>query len=302
MNPKKIDPWIAIIFSLIAVLLLGVIAKYGFGLVAVPPDQMEKPEVVLPILVLVCAVCLLAALAFVAGGFAALGLSDHRYALSLPEGSVRALIALLLISLFVITAIHLYNRLRFPLENSTIKEYSGISETQLEQIPPGQIISIRVRTEGEGQTEEKVYDVERRLPAVEASEESHRFAQQILTSVSTLVIAVAGFYFGTRSVAVARGGTVPLTPAIIDSINPADGNKGNKMNIEIFGKNLEWTKTVKLVAIGSDEMEPKVIKCSATRIECELDIPANQSAGPYNLILVNKDGGETLKTEAFTVK
>jgi hypothetical protein len=36
------------------------------------------------------------------------------------------------------------------------------------------------------------------------SEEQTRFAQQILTTVSTLVVAVAAFYFGTKSVEVAK--------------------------------------------------------------------------------------------------
>jgi len=306
MNVKKNIPCTAFVFSVLAMILLGIIVKYRFGLIAVPSGHKDTPEIVLPILVMIGAVCLLASLAFVAGGFAALGLSDHRYALSLPEGSVRALIALLLLSLFVITSIHLYNRLRDPFTDATVTQYTGISETQLAKIPPDQIISIRVRTEEEAQDAEKVFDVEGRLPGVETTEESQRFAQQILTSVSTLVIAVAGFYFGTRSVAVARGDTASSMSAIIDTINPPEGTKDPtksiEMSIEIFGKNLAQTKTVKLVAVNSNEIEAKVIKCSDTRIECKLVIPKDQAVGLYSLILVNEDGGETLKPAVFTVK
>lgn len=38
----------------------------------------------------------------------------------------------------------------------------------------------------------------------EATEEQARFAQQILTTISTLVVAVAAFYFGTKSVEAAK--------------------------------------------------------------------------------------------------
>jgi hypothetical protein len=34
----------------------------------------------------------------------------------------------------------------------------------------------------------------------ERNRESERFAQQVLTTISTLVIALAGFYFGSRAV------------------------------------------------------------------------------------------------------
>lgn len=92
---------------------------------------------------------MLVSLTLVALAFAALNLSDRSEALSLPTGSVRAVIALSLILIFAITSTFLYSQL------------------------------------AQGST---------------ANPESARFAEQILTTVSTLVVAVAGFYFGTRAV------------------------------------------------------------------------------------------------------
>jgi hypothetical protein len=303
MNTQKNIPLIAIFFAVLSAIVLVLIARYNFGLNAIEGEYKDTPEITLPILVMVGAIYLFGSLAFVACGFAALGLSDRKFALSLPEGSVRALIALLLLSLFVITAIHLYNRLRYPFVDSLVAEYKGIPETQLEKIPDDQIISVEGRTEVVGQAQNKVFDVKRRIKGYEATDESKRFAQQVLTAVSTLVVAVAGFYFGTRSVAVARG-AVQFKPAVIDSMEPSEGSKGETdKSIEIFGKNLSRTKTVKLVAAGSDDMNLKIIKCSDTRIECKLDIPANQSdVSPYSLILVDEDGEEALKPAIFKVK
>lgn len=300
MNAMKNAPWTAIIFSVLAVIILWIIAKSGYGLCAIPSGYEDTAEIALPVLVLAGAIGLLASLAFLAGAFAALGLSDRSHALSLPQGSVRAVIALLLITLFAITAIFLYRQLRLPLVEVTVTKYTGISETQLAQIPPDQIIAIQVRKEGEAGAEEKVFDVDRRLPVVESGEESQRFAQQILTAVSTLVIAVAGFYFGTRSVTVAGGAAVPLLP-VIRKIDPPNGRPGEDKDIKILGKNFASPKTVKLIA-GSDEMEFQDVSWSATLIRCKLVIPASQRAAMYDLIVVNADGGEDRREEAFEVK
>lgn len=301
MNAIRNAPWTAVVFAGLALIILWQIAVSGYGLLAIPDDARRTAEITLPILVLVDTLGLLTALAFLAAAFAALGLSDRSQALSLPEGSVRALIALLLITLFAIMAVFLYRQLRIPLEETTVTQYTGISEEQLAQIPSDQIIAIHVRTEGEAGAEEKVFDIDRRLPAVEAGEESQRFAQQILTAVSTLVIAVAGFYFGTRSVAVARGAAVLSLP-VVRSITPSDGKQGEEIkDIEILGKNFESPKTVKLIS-GLNEMTFEDVSWSATKIRCKLAIPTSQLATKYELIVVNADGGEDRLPQAFEVK
>jgi heme/copper-type cytochrome/quinol oxidase subunit 3 len=63
----------------------------------------------LPILVITGVMALFATLALVAVTFSVAGLSDETQALGLPEGSVRAAIALSLIVIFAITSIYLYS-------------------------------------------------------------------------------------------------------------------------------------------------------------------------------------------------
>lgn len=65
----------------------------------------------LPILVITGVMALFATLALVAVAFSVAGLSDETQALGLPEGSVRAAIALSLIVIFAITSIYLYGAL-----------------------------------------------------------------------------------------------------------------------------------------------------------------------------------------------
>ena len=144
MNAIRKIPWIAVIFAFLALAILGGIVWSGFGLKTIPDMYKDMPEIALPVLVMFGAAALLISLAFLATALAALGLSDRSHALGLPEGSVRALIALLLITLFIITAIFLYRQSRFPVEGGKITKYIGMSEEEFKKanIPPEEIIAI----------------------------------------------------------------------------------------------------------------------------------------------------------------
>jgi hypothetical protein len=103
-----------------------------------------------------------------------LGLSCKDEALGLPEGSVRAIIALSLIIIFAIMAIFMQMQLSTaPLKNSDGTIMRDVN---------GSII----------------FD---NYP----SQDKKDFALQTLTTISTLVVAVAGFYFGTKAVQTAQG-------------------------------------------------------------------------------------------------
>jgi hypothetical protein len=134
--------------------------------------QTKTPEVILPILLITGIVSLLVTLTLIAVAFAALGLTERGQALSLPRGSIRAIIALSLIIIYMITGIFLY------------KEISIVTDPPL-------------------------------------STEAIRFAQQILTTMSTLVVAVSGFYFGTKSVAVDKPAVEPFEISVISPSKPA---------------------------------------------------------------------------------
>jgi hypothetical protein len=73
--------------------------------------SVEYDAIRLPVLVITGVMALFATLALVAVTFSVAGLSDPKQALGLPEGSVRAAIALSLIVIFAITSIYLYSSL-----------------------------------------------------------------------------------------------------------------------------------------------------------------------------------------------
>lgn len=198
LNSTNGNKWffavVLIVIALASTLIIPVSLAVGLkGLV------VRAPEIILPLVIIAGVVGLVAVLAAVAGAFSALDLSDKTKALSLPEGSVRAVLALSLVLLFAITAIFLFERTRIGDE----KEYSRITESMLDQIPREEITSIQTVTANCPKGEDTCYNVTRKVPIY--TEDAIKLAQQILTTVATLVVAVAGFYFGTKSVAAAQG-------------------------------------------------------------------------------------------------
>ena len=121
------------------------------------------------------------------------GLSSKKEALGMPEGSIRALIAMSLILMFAIIGVTvLYSGMGGePIQSN------GISAAQLERLENVQIISITVVDPAASPGSER-FNVTARP---ELSQAGHDFGLQLLTTVSTLVVAVAGFYFGSRAVA-----------------------------------------------------------------------------------------------------
>lgn len=206
MTTEKMRWGIAVllaVFGLVGTILIPWLISYGLW-----SAEQRPPEILLPLLAIAGVASLLACLTIVAVALAALNLANPREALGLPRGSVRALIALSLVLIFVITAMHLYGQVRSPPTTKMI----GITQEQLADIPSQEIISSNASEAGEN-----LFDVERMV----RNEASEDFAQQILTTVSTLVVAVAGFYFGSRSVEAARRAVEEPTLRVLSPRSPA---------------------------------------------------------------------------------
>jgi hypothetical protein len=250
--------------------------------------QAWLPEIALTILLISGVSALILVLSLVVAIFAGLNLSDRSQALGLPEGSIRAVIALSLILIFIISAVFLYGQIgKVDTARST-----GLTQTQLDAIPQEEVISIQAKLV-EGET---FFDVDRRVNKSAASED---FAKQILTTVSTLVVAVAGFYFGTRAVSAARDAVAPSSPVIRD-IAPNEGLQGEKPAVEITGKNFQAPKAVTLVK-DSEKIAGTEVTWSATKINCKFDL-GSHPAGKYELVVSNEDDEEDRLPEAFELK
>jgi len=149
-----------------------------------------QPEIALPIVLIAGLIALVVALGVLVGTFAIFGLSNPRASFGLPEGTMQAVIAMMIILIFAVTSLYLHAS-----SQTTTVTSIGISEEQLAAIPPDQIRGI-VATPDKGNPGGTTYAVVRAFDNQVADD----FAKQLLTTLSTLVVAIAGFYFGAKSV------------------------------------------------------------------------------------------------------
>ena len=131
-------------------------------------------------------IAVIAALALISVVLANLGMRNKEEALGLPAGSIRAIIALSLIVFFIISTIYYFQVIASPTQT-----LHGITQAQLGSITANQIIASYPDENG-------TYTVV--LQGV-SSQASTDIAKQVLTTLSTLVVAVSAFYFGTKTAA-----------------------------------------------------------------------------------------------------
>jgi hypothetical protein len=151
------------------VLLIAAMILVPLSAAWLTSSQQQGYERTLPAALITGVIALIIALAGLILLLNLLGLSDKRAALGMPEGSVRAVIALMLILLFSIMAVFLYSSIRFT------------NAQFLAQAADNAAIA----------------------SSLAASED---IARQILTTIGTLVVAISAFYFGSNSVTSAASG------------------------------------------------------------------------------------------------
>jgi hypothetical protein len=238
-------------------------------------------------LVVVGGIATLMTLLFVlAAGFSAMGLADNRQALALPEGSIRAMIALVLIMIFIIFGIYLFRMIG-------IGSYSYVGNQQ--NPPPATIAGQPTKFEKKSDNSYEVWVV------MNMSEDGKRVAQQLITTVGTLVVAVAGFYFGSSAVstAVAAEPGAKSSHPIIKSIQPIAGAKAITIDVEITGTDFKSPQRVQLVR-GSEEILGTDIVSNAEKIRCKFTLDKAPD-GKWDLVVQNEDGEEARLAGAFTI-
>ena len=176
-------------------------------------EAMALSAVVLTGLFLI--VVLMAALVIV---YQVLGLSDSQQALALPEGSVRALLALSLVLVFVCLAGFLYNEVNNVITKSGSVKH--INDTRLTELK-GEFVVVyepERNEKNEPAYEQKkdangvpivdadknpVYDTAKPLYAAtyytKRSKDADDFAKQIFTTLATIFVSVISFYFGSSA-------------------------------------------------------------------------------------------------------
>jgi len=220
---KHLPNGFSITLILVSVSFLVIIFLNGFGLrffsnhfPTVDDRSAEQtlidlglniPEILLTVMLISSVIVMVVSIGLLVVAYDAFDpdLITLKHSLGLPEGSVRSLVALMLILLFSILSVHIYWKMAQTKPTS-------LTEVNYVSLPSAQVKALRDATQpenwissncsyqvvaGEFQESCSVVLLEVRE---ERNLESERFAQQVLTTISTLVIALAGFYFGSRAV------------------------------------------------------------------------------------------------------
>jgi hypothetical protein len=262
----------------------------------------------LPLLAIGGVVVLIFMLATVSMIFSALGLANRDLAMGLPEGSIRAVIALSLIVLFAILSIFLYEKISAGGTLITISRLSDADRVQFmrDHVNARDIQSSVVKdsageplvfkdaagkpiSNADG-TPKYVYDLSYRS----ANPASEDFAKQLLVLLGTLMTAITSFYLGAGTVtsAVKAGSEASANAAAASppastftDIKPTThsiATDGATLHLKITGTNLDGVTGVKLVKTGASPIIGTKVTASATNIAYDF-IVTNESLGVWSI-------------------
>jgi hypothetical protein len=149
------------------------------------------PEIVLTLVLIMGVIALVAALGSLLALHRSFGLATGTEALGLPPGSIRAILALMLVLVFAIMSVFLYYQ-----STTGTAASRGVTQSQIDLLPQDQIVAVRAASPLPDGT--ATFDVD-----ISGSPASQQLALQLVTLLGTLVTAIAAFYFGSNSVTTA---------------------------------------------------------------------------------------------------
>ncbi|MBN2239578.1 MAG: hypothetical protein JW712_07380 [Dehalococcoidales bacterium] len=176
---------LGIVLGLLSITTLGILVYFLItGLVS------DEPHVSW-VLVAILGVSLLFVLMMLMSVYiTVIGIGNINEAFGLPSGSIRAILALCLVVIFVICVVFVYG----DMANIPPRTIQNVTTEQYHKLSLDQIISSEVITDTK--TGETLYTVE--LTGIPRSAAAQDVAKQVVTLVGTLMTAVTAFYFATK--------------------------------------------------------------------------------------------------------
>jgi hypothetical protein len=243
---------------------------------------------------------LLAFLSLLALIYYSLNLTDVTQSLGLPQGSVRALIALLLLTTFVSLSLYLYQTMARGNETTlTIPQtaFANFAEQLAIQEIPFTITDI---TAAQGDNE-ATYTIRQSIPLNDGAGD---MARQLLTILGTLVGTISGFYFGTRSLETAGrilGNQGTEEDIGIHAISPDRVGAGQSAQLTVTGRGFDAGATLELSGPSPVPQVSNINVLSKTTIQCDVAVPTGHPGGNYDLIIDLPSGTSAVKLKGFKV-
>jgi hypothetical protein len=281
-----------LVVSALVVMLIYVLAKSPDVINhLVNPNGSDREEVTLPILAMIGIIILMLALTIMTAIFWFLDVSDKTQAMGLPEGSIRAVIALSLIVLFAILSIYLYTDISNGSTALTIDNLSDAARLQFIQEHPT-LKDIQAVPE---KNDKNLYKV------TYGSESTTRddFAKQLLVLLGTLMTAITSFYLGagTATSAAAKTSDDAKQRPTLTGISPASWSiaQGSTLKLQVLGNNLNAITRAKIVRAGV-EIAAAHVASNAAQVLCEIPVGATTTppGAPWDVVV--EDGSSQSAT------
>ena len=274
------------------VILLFIALAYEFREL-IEIDKSTVSGASLSLLVIGGVIVLILLLTVVAMIFSGLGLTNKDQAMGLPEGSIRAVIALSLIVLFAILSVFLYE----GVSGGSVKIVQNLTDEERAQFlkdhPTARDIQSIPSTDPKGQPLKDLYNVTYRSAPDTTSDD---FAKQLLVLLGTLMTAVTSFYLGAGTATSAAAGqpmqSSPPPPKIF-GVNPtvhAVASNGPILHLQVLGTDLDTTKHVSIVR-GNVEISGTNVAPTPAAVTCDIDaaVIAPAPGAPWDVVI--DDGG-----------
>ena len=294
MNDSTTAMWKFLGPACVGIGALGLIVALGYefaGLINFATDVVGGS---LPLIAVGGVIVLILLLTAVAMIFSVLGLSNKDQAMGLPEGSIRAVIALSLIVLFTILSVFLYKNIKGdPRDPWNVVE--NLSETERaafirDHVTARDIQSVQVKDK-DGNLLDR-YNVSYRS----TNPASDDFAKQLLVLLGTLMTAVTSFYLGAGTVASAVNASQikpDPAPPKLTSIKPTShsiADDGAVIHLEVAGSNLNIFAHAKIVR-GSAQVIGTNVRSNGASVTCDIPVSADTTpeGAPWDVVV--DDGG-----------
>lgn len=214
----------AIVAAVVIVVLIGLLILYLLD------NPISNHTLTLGVVIVLTVSVLLLLLFLVSGGYYLMRLANSNEALGLPPGSVRALIALLLILIWVIASIFLFTGISQQIITTTT--ISGASAIILTPTPgrgtptptaaAGALATTPTPATSGGTAT---------ITISSGASDAIKLGQEFYTTMSTLVVAIAAFYFGSSTFkagvnAQGGGSQSPTVSSVRPTSGPAEGHTG----------------------------------------------------------------------------
>jgi len=264
--------------------MMGLAVALGCAVYFAKPDEVED-EVRTAGLIVFAIVWFMALLFLMAAGFSRMGLADNKQALGLPEGSVRSMIALMLIMVFIIFGIYLFNRTG---SGFWIRLPDSVGKPNFNTAP--------YKTFDHLSYEKGTDNIYKVWALQQASEDGKKLAQQLVTTIGTLVVAVSSFYFGsaTATSAAKKDGGAATPDPVVGNVTPNQGRSGDTMKVDINGsgfdsvRSAKFTKSGKVIEAKIDGATSSVIHCTLqTQQKDETGKETNAEVGKWDVVVEN---------------